>query len=342
MTSNWNQAIKIEDIEQLVKQFDYQLKKQKDLAGLTELRRIYLGKKSQINQALRGLGTANYQERKNFGQSINQLKDQMVRMAADREKELLSQQTDWGRLDLTAPLGNAGQSEARIHPISRILLEVIELAGKLGYRVTDGPEIETDWYNFTALNIGPDHPARDGWDTFYLDQYHDGKQMLARTHTSPVQIRYLESNQLPIKVLVPGKVYRNEDEDSTHLWNFYQLEGLVVDEGISMADLRGAIQSILSELLEDQIETRLRPSFFPFTEPSVEIDVKYRGQWLELAGGGMVHPKILENQGIDSDKYQGFAFGFGLDRLAAVKYRVGDVRYFWRPDYRFLTQRFVR
>ncbi|MCA9349745.1 phenylalanine--tRNA ligase subunit alpha [Candidatus Saccharibacteria bacterium] len=340
--ANWNQSIRLENLEQILDQFEYQLKKQTSLEGLAELRREYLGKKSEINQALRGLGNASLEERKSYGQKINQIKDQMIRLAADREKELASQTTDWGRLDLSAPLGKSNQPKARLHPISNILLEITELAGKLGYRVTDGPEVETDWYNFTALNMDEDHPARDGWDTFYLDQYHEGKQMLARTHTSPVQIRYLENNQLPIKVLVPGKVYRNEDEDSTHLWNFYQLEGLVVDRGVSMADLRGAIQSILMELLDDQIETRLRPSFFPFTEPSVEIDVKYQGQWLELAGGGMVHPKILENQGIDPDIYQGFAFGFGLDRIAAVKYGVEDVRYFWRPDYRFLTQRFVR
>lgn len=212
--------------------------------------------------------------------------------------------------------------------------------------MADGPEIENEWYCFESLNIPKDHPARDMQDTFYLE---DGR--IPRTHTSSVQVRYMENNQPPIRVIAPGRVYRNEDEDSTHLWAFNQLEGLVVDRDINLGDLKGTLLAMAKYLFGDDVEIRLRPNFFPYVEPALELDVRYtyevkqgdhlkkvKSDWLELLGSGMVHPKVLENCGIDSSIYSGFAFGVGIERLVKIRHQVSDIRVLWRPEFNFMEQ----
>jgi phenylalanyl-tRNA synthetase alpha chain len=239
------------------------------------------------------------------------------------------------------------------HPVSLVQDELIDIFWQMGYQVATGPEVETEWYNFEALNIGPDHPARDMQDTFYLENGH-----IPRTHTSAVQIRHMEINKdkLPIRIIAPGKVFRNEDEDARHSWIFHQIEGLVVDEGITLTDLKGTLETMLQGVLGEGTKLRLRSNYFPYTEPSVEMDatcVVCKGSglaekapcrmcsgtgWLELGGAGMVHPQVLRNAGVDPNRYSGFAFGFGFERIAAIKYGVGDVREFWRPNFNFLKQ----
>jgi phenylalanyl-tRNA synthetase alpha chain len=247
--------------------------------------------------------------------------------------------------DLSAPskLAKLGH----YHPVEELQKQLIEIFWQIGFVVADGPEVETNWYNFEALNIPKDHPARDLQDTFYLEN-----GTVPRTHTSSVQIRYMEANKPPIRIIAPGKVYRNEDEDTTHIWCFRQLEALVVDEGITLADLKGTLLYMLQSLFGKQTKLQLRPNYFPYVEPAVEMDAscvacrqndpdcrlcKGTG-WIELGGAGMVHPQVLKNVGIDPKRYSGFAFGFGIERMAAVKYGVDDVRQFWRPDFRFLEQ----
>jgi phenylalanyl-tRNA synthetase alpha chain len=232
-----------------------------------------------------------------------------------------------------------------LHPASVIMDELVRLFWQMGYDVVNGPEIETEWYNFEALNIHKDHPARDMQDTFYLEGGN-----LPRTHTSGVQVRYMEANRPPIRIVSLGRVYRNEDEDARHSWMFHQIEGLVVDKGITVADLKGTLLAMLKGLLGDSTQLRLRPNYFPYTEPSVEMDatciicggkgcrICSNTGWLELGGAGMVHPQVLKNVGIDPKIYSGFAFGFGPERIAALKYEVSDIREFWRPNLKFLEQ----
>lgn len=219
-----------------------------------------------------------------------------------------------------------------LHPITLITEEATRILAGLGFSVALGPELEDEWHNFDALNVPKDHPARDMQDTFYIK---DKPGYLLRTHTSPVQIRYMEMHQPPLAIVIPGMVFRNEATDSGHEMQFHQIEGLVVAEGITIEHLKGTLLTFFKELLGENTEIRLRPSFFPFTEPSIEIDAKYNGKWFEMMGGGMVHPQVLKNCGIDSDKYTGFAFGGGIDRLAMVKYGIPDIRLFYQGDLRF-------
>jgi phenylalanyl-tRNA synthetase alpha chain len=254
-------------------------------------------------------------------------------------------------IDLTAPGSHLYLGHR--HPVSDVLDDLVDIFWQMGYQVAEGPEVDTEWHNFEALLVGPDHPARDMQDTFYLEGGN-----LPRTHTSNVQIRYMEAHkdQLPIRIIAPGKVYRNEDEDARHSWSFYQIEGLVVDKGVSLGDLKGTLEQMMRGVLGDETKVRLRSNYFPYTEPSVEMDATcvicsgtgiLKGEschlcsatgWLELGGAGMVHPQVLKNVGINPDIYSGFAFGFGPERLAAIKYGVDDVREFWRPNFNFLEQ----
>lgn len=229
-----------------------------------------------------------------------------------------------------------------IHPLSSVIREIGAIFSRMGFSIADGPELEDSWHNFDALNIPKDHPARDMQDTFWLP---DGRVM--RTHTSPVQVRWMEEHQPPIRIVSPGKVYRNEATDMTHEAQFYQVEGLVIDEHTSLAHLKGTLEQFFSEFFGGSVEVRLRPSFFAFTEPSVEVDMrllgdnipkKLQGKWIEIMGAGMVHPKVLNNVGIDSKRYQGFAFGAGLERLAMLKWGIDDVRLFHTGDLRLVSQ----
>lgn len=232
----------------------------------------------------------------------------------------------------------ANQAKGHLHPLSQIMWQAAKIFGEMGFVVAEGPEIETEDYNFDKLNIPGDHPARDMWDTFWLKP--ENTKKLLRTHTSPVQARYMEANKPPLRIIAPGKVFRNEATDNTHEAQFFQLEGLVVDKDISLANLKATLEKFFSKFFGEQMEVRFRPSFFPFTEPSVEVDMKKSGseKWIEIMGAGMVHPKVLQAVGLDPKEWSGFAFGCGVDRLAIMKYGFDDVRTLYQDDLRFLEQ----
>lgn len=228
-----------------------------------------------------------------------------------------------------------------IHPMSQMIREIYEIFSNIGYEIAYGPELETEFYNFDALNVPADHPSRDMQDTFWVKQDSNNlnkEKTLLRTQTSAVQIRYMENHKPPIKIIVPGRVYRNEATDTTHEANFFQLEGLCVDKTVTMQDLKGLLQYFFEKFFGEEIKVRFRPSYFPFVEPGVEVDVFTKGKWMEVMGAGMVHPKVLESVGINSDEYKGFAFGIGLDRFAMIKYGIPDVRMLYQPDLRVFNQ----
>jgi len=229
------------------------------------------------------------------------------------------------------------KNPGRLHPISIAIREMAEIFGRMGFGVVQGPELETEHYNFDALNIPTDHPSRDMWDTFWIKNPGGEERKVLRTHTSPMQIRWMENIGAPTRIVVPGKVFRNEATDATHEAQFYQLEGLAVDTNVTLGHLKGTLDRFCKEFFGEEAKIRLRPSYFPFTEPSVEVDVWFPAQkkWLEVMGAGMVHPNVLENAGVDSTKYQGFAFGLGVERFAMIKYGIPDVRLFHSGDIRF-------
>jgi len=306
-----------------------------DLPALEQVKAVYLGKSGQLTELLKSLGAMPADERKTAGARINEAK-QAVEAALKGRREAL-QQAELDRqlaaetLDVTLPGRGAGRGG--LHPVSKTLSRIQALFHSIGFEVATGPEIETDFYNFTALNIPEDHPARAMHDTFYLK----GGELL-RTHTSPVQVRYMEKHQPPLRIIAQGRVYR-VDSDATHSPMFHQVEGLWVDEQASFSDLKGVIQDFLQRFFErDDLQVRFRPSFFPFTEPSAEMDMSWGDGWLEIGGCGMVHPNVFTHVGIDSERYQGFAFGIGVERLAMLRYGVDDLRLFFENDLRFLKQ----
>ena len=307
-----------------------------DAAQLEQAKARYLGKAGALTGLLKGLGQLPAAERPAMGARINAAKAQIeTALAAQREvirSRRLETRLAQEALDVTLP--GRGLGSGGLHPVTRTLQRIEALFHSIGFEVADGPEIETDYYNFTALNQPENHPARSMHDTFYVD---DGKYLL-RTHTSPIQIRYMETHRPPIKIIAPGRVYR-VDSDATHSPMFHQIEGLWIDERISLADLKGVVVDFLRRFFErDDLKVRFRPSFFPFTEPSAEIDMSFGEGWLEIGGCGMVHPNVLRNVNIDSEMYQGFAFGLGPDRLAMLRYGVNDLRLFFENDLRFLKQ----
>lgn len=232
------------------------------------------------------------------------------------------------------------EERGNVHPITSLFAEMVGIFSELGYSVANGPELETEYYNFDSLNIPKNHPAREMWDTFWIK---GGKHTLLRTHTSPIQIRFMEKNNPPIKIIAPGKVFRNEATDVTHEAQFYQLEGLHIGEDVSVADMKGVLETILKRLFGDDIEFRYRPSYFPFTEPSLEVDIqkKNSSQWIEILGCGMVHPQLLSRTGIDPNKYQGFAFGLGIDRISSLRHRFDDIRLLYKGDLRLIKQFYI-
>ncbi|HRE19059.1 MAG TPA: phenylalanine--tRNA ligase subunit alpha [Rhodocyclaceae bacterium] len=327
-----------------------------DPDALEQVKARYLGKSGQITELLKGLGKLPPEEKKTAGAAINRVKE-AVEAALNARREAIRKAALEARLaeealDVTLP--GRGETRGGLHPVTRTLERIENLFRSIGFEVADGPEIETDFNNFTALNTPEDHPARSMHDTFYL-QDKDGQVaegVLLRTHTSPIQARYMQAHvakygqleRMPeIRIIAPGRVYR-VDSDATHSPMFHQVEGLWVGEGVSFADLKGVIADFLRSFFEtDELKVRFRPSFFPFTEPSAEIDVAFmsgplEGRWLEIAGCGMVHPNVLKLAGIDPEKYTGFAFGFGPDRLTMLRYGVNDLRLFFEGDLRFLRQ----
>jgi phenylalanyl-tRNA synthetase alpha chain len=301
---------------------------------LERLRVGWLGKQGRLTEQLKQLGKLDPAERKASGERINLDKQALLEAIATRRAALdaarLEARLQGERIDITLP--GRGEAVGVRHPISRTLERIVSIFGQLGYVAADGPEIEDDWHNFEALNFPEHHPARAMHDTFYFP---DGR--LLRTHTSPVQIRAMAQRKPPLRVVAAGKVYRS-DSDQTHSPMFHQVEGFVVAEDISFADLKGTLSQFVTAFFERDFEMRFRPSFFPFTEPSAEVDIRWGERWLEVLGCGMVHPNVLRNCGIDPERYTGFAFGLGVERFAMLRYGVSDLRAFFENDWRFLGQ----
>ncbi|MES2501263.1 MAG: phenylalanine--tRNA ligase subunit alpha [Pseudomonadota bacterium] len=306
-----------------------------DMPALENAKAKYLGKTGALTDSLKGLGKLSNEERPAAGAAINVVK-QAVEAALNARREAIlnaeqAKQLAAESLDVTLPA--RAQSQGGLHPVTLTLKRIEELFHSIGFDVATGPEIETDFYNFTALNIPENHPARAMHDTFYVDESN-----VLRTHTSPVQVHYMQDKEPPLKIIAPGRVYR-VDSDATHSPMFHQVEGLWVDENISFANLKGVVQDFLQKFFErDDLTVRFRPSFFPFTEPSAEMDMSWNGGWLEIGGCGMVHPEVFKHVNIDSEKYRGFAFGLGVERLAMLRYGVNDLRHFFNNDLRFLSQ----
>ena len=312
-----------------------EIKDSKTLAGLDDIRVHYLGKKGKITAQLKLLGSMDPNEKPIFGQEINATKkrveDELQLKKAELKKSTIAKNIETSSIDVTLP-GRAYLSGS-IHPITATLMEIENIFLSAGFMIKDGPEIENEYYNFSALNIPENHPARAMHDTFYV-----GSDLLLRTHTSPVQIRSMEKEGVPIKVIAPGKVYRR-DSDLTHIPMFHQVEGLVIDQGINFTHLKGILHEFINCFFEKELELRFRPSYFPFTEPSAEVDILSEdGKWLEILGCGMVHPKVLENLDLDSEIYTGYAFGMGVERLVMLKYDIKDIRLFYENDLNFISQ----
>jgi len=306
-----------------------------ELIELEQVKARFLGKSGELTELLKQLGQLPAEERKAAGATINAAKQTFEARHNERRDALnaekLARQLQADALDVTLP--GRGGATGGLHPVTLTLQRITELFASIGFAVADGPEIENDFHNFQALNIPENHPARAMQDTFYVE----GGDVL-RTHTSPIQVRYMLNNQPPIKIVAPGQVFR-VDSDATHSPMFHQMEGLWVDEGVSFADLKAVMIDFLRRFFErDDLQVRFRPSFFPFTEPSAEVDVLGERGWLEVGGCGMVHPNVLKNVGIDPEKYTGFAFGIGIDRFAMLRYGVNDLRLFFENDLNFLKQ----
>jgi phenylalanyl-tRNA synthetase alpha chain len=322
-----------------------------DLEALAALEEQLLGRRSLLREAHGRLGQLQVAERREAGRRLGELREQLAGAIERRRAELSPRARaallEAERLDLSEV--RSGPSPGHLHAVTRVTEELEDIFLGMGYEIAEGPEIETDWYNFEALNMGPDHPARSSYDTFYLD-VGDGHTELLRTHTSPVQVHLLERGRLPIYAVVPGLCHRRDTPDPSHLASFHQIEALVVDEGVSFADLAGTIDLFVKALLGPDTASRLRPGYFPFTEPSAELDVSClvcdaKGcrtcsgtGWLELGGAGMVHPAVLTAASVDPERWSGFAFGFGIDRLALMRHEVGDVRWFLENDVRLARQ----
>lgn len=341
----------MENLDQIVARAQAEFLAAADAAQLEQAKARYLGKSGCISELFKALGKLSAEDKKSAGAPINQAK-QTVEAALEARREALKAaqleaQLAAEALDVTLP--GRGNPQGGLHPVTRTLERIEALFRSIGFDVADGPEIETDWHNFTALNTPEKHPARSMHDTFYIE---NAPEVLLRTHTSPVQIRYMQAHverhrgaavMPPIRIIAPGRVYR-VDSDATHSPMFHQVEGLWVGEGVSFADLKGVVADFLRSFFEtDELSVRFRPSFFLFTEPSAEIDVGFisgalKGRWLEIAGCGMVHPNVLRHGGVDPERYTGFAFGFGPDRLAMLRYGVNDLRLFFEGDLRFLSQ----
>ena len=324
------------------------IKESKDLKELDSVFKEYLGKNGKLTQVLRSLKKLSVKERKKIGKKANELKELLKADLSKRAKILkeaaISKEENQEWIDITAP--GKKINVGHLHPITQVRRKVEDIFQSMGFSVVEGPEIENEWYNFDALNIPKNHPARDMWDTFWLR----AQKLLLRTHTSPVQIHYMEKHNPPLRVIAPGRIFRYEATDASHEINFYQVEGLMVDERVNAANFKAIMENFFEIFLGKKTKIRIRPSYFPFTEPSFEIDIlcpicngkgcsvcSHKG-WIEIAGAGMVHPKVFEAVGLNPENWQGFAFGMGLDRLTMIKYKINDIRLFYSGDLRFLEQ----
>lgn len=317
--------------------------------ALTDLRVKYMGKKGALTEVLRGMGALSPEERPVIGQLANEVRGEIEQVLEQKQAELERLETERRLASETIDVTLPGRKPAQgaVHPLNKVIREIEDIFIGMGYSIAEGPELEQDYYNFEALNLPQNHPARDMQDSFYITE-----DLLMRTHTSPVQVRTMErmKGEVPVKIICPGRVYRRDDDDATHSHVFTQIEGLVIDKDIRMSDLKGTLLQFAQEMFGKDTQIRMRPSFFPFTEPSAEVDVscvmcggsgcrvcKQTG-WLEILGSGMVHPRVLEMAGYDPAKYSGFAFGMGVERIAMLKYGIDDIRHFYMNDLRFLRQ----
>jgi len=329
------------DLNKLKKEALQAIEKSSNLEDLLSIETKYLGRKGVLTEALKTISSLPVEKRKSFGAEANKTKLLIDESFKNKKNEILGAGSGVA-IDLTAP--GTKFPEGHLHVVTQIYDELFEAGKMLGFSVAEGPEVEDDWHNFEALNIPKDHPSRDTQDSFYFSE-----NMLLRTHTSPVQVRYMQNHQPPIRIMAPGRVYR-VDSDATHTPMFHQLEGLLIDENVTMSQLKGTLEFFVKRIFGDDRKIRLRPHHFPFTEPSVEVDVscglcggkgcrscKYSG-WLEILGAGMVHPNVLRAGGIDPEKYTGFAFGLGIERIAMLKYGIDDLRLYYEGDLRFVEQ----
>ncbi|MCD6270760.1 phenylalanine--tRNA ligase subunit alpha [bacterium] len=343
------------DIKNLKKQAQKELNLLVKIDDLKEFEKKYLGKKGKVTELLKSLKNLPQKERRLIGKEANELRDKLMLAIKAKKEEIKrneieeKEKQEW--IDITVPAKKI--EKGHLHPLTQVAEKVEEIFMSLGFSVIEGPEIENEWYNFDALNIPKDHPARDLWDTFWIKEPSTKNQepkLLLRTHTSPVQIHYMEKHKPPLRIISPGRIYRYEATDASHEINFYQVEGLMIDKDTSVANFYFIMEEFFKSFFGKETKIRLRPSFFPFTEPSFEIDVlcsickgkgcsvcSQRG-WIEIAGAGMVHPNVLKAVKINPKNWQGFAFGMGLDRLAMMKYKINDIRLFYSSDLRFLKQ----
>jgi len=340
------------DIDNLEAEILTQIKNAADEAALENVRVTTLGKKGSISARMKTLGSMSPEERKEAGPALNGLKTRITEEIAARKTILahaaVTERLKTESVDITLPTRPSPASVGRIHPITQVMDEITAIFADMGFSVAQGPEIETDYYNFTALNFPQGHPAREMHDTFFFNEKEDGEKKLLRTHTSPVQIRTMEVQEPPIRIVIPGKTYRC-DSDATHSPMFHQLEGLVIDKTANIANLKWVLEEFCKTFFEvEHINMRFRPSFFPFTEPSLEVDIQCDrsgneirfgegNDWMEILGCGMVHPNVLRGSGLDPDVYQGFAWGIGIDRIAMLKYGMPDLRAFFDADMRWLS-----
>lgn len=329
-------------LEQIREEAISELQSSTDAEAVKSLSVRYLGRKGVVTQYLRNISALPAEERPSAGKNANILKNDLEKLCEDKLQHFEALSLSDERADVSLP--GRPLSVGKLHPLTQIMNEVCDIFLRLGFDIAEGPEVESDYYNFEALNTPKDHPARDMQDTFYVSD-----NIVLRTQTSSMQIRFMEKHKPPVKVIAPGKVYRC-DSDITHTPMFHQVEGLLVDENISLGDLKGMLTTFVHQMFDDQTKLRFRPSFFPFTEPSAEVDILCvicRGKgcrvckqtgWLEILGSGMVHPAVFENVGYDTSRYTGFAFGMGVERIAMLKYGIDDIRKFFENDFRFLRQ----
>jgi len=335
------------DLDKISAVFNAKIDSVKSKEDLQNIKTEFFGKNGQITQQFKTLGSLDQDKRKAFASSLNNIKDDLAQQLEQKYLEIetneINEKLKNEKVDVTLPI--RPERQGKIHPVSQVIDEISSIFSEIGFSVAEGPDVESEYNNFTALNTPDGHPARDMHDTFYLEE---NKKLLLRTHTSPVQIRTMLSSKPPFKIIVPGRTYRC-DSDQTHAPMFHQLEGLHIDKGITMGHLKGCLDYFIKEFFEvKNVKMRFRPSHFPFTEPSAEVDIGYKvengkivigegDKWLEVLGCGMVHPNVLKNVKINTKKYQGFAFGIGIDRLAMLKYGINDLRAFFEADYRWLS-----
>jgi len=345
----------MQDIEELRKRIEVEIKNSSSIDSLNRIRLKYLSRKGELTKILRSLKDLPIEERRIVGQQANLLKNDLESLIKEKEKEFqfsVNEDKKLSNFDVTKPAKRI--SYGHYHPLTKIDEEIRKIFVSMNFSVVEGPEVETEFYNFDALNIPSNHPARDMWDTFWLYQrdfespqkskIRNSDRLLLRTHTSPVQVRYMQKHNPPFQIIVPGRVFRYEATDVSHEINFYQVEGLMVGQNISLANFKFIVEEFFKKFFGQQVEFRYRPSYFPFVEPGLEVDIKLKtkdkreNKWLEVMGAGMVHRKVFEVVGYNPDKVQGFAFGLGLDRLAMIKYKIPDIRLFYSGDLRLIKQ----